>query len=204
MFVLSMIDCFKEVKDPRIDRTKKHHLLDILVIAVTGVLSKCDSWVEIEDFGNVNIEWLKSFLKLENGIPSHDTFSRVFSMINPDLFQKAFQSWVRANFKIEKGEIISIDGKYFKASAKDMPNNKGHRKLLGTINAWASGAGVALAQKKADFDKNSEKKVCRELIELMDVEDCIITMDAAGCDAQTLNKVIEGKGDYCVTIKKNQ
>ena len=200
----SMIEHFSIIKDPRIDRTKKHKLIDILVIAVCGFLSKCETWVDIEDYGNSNLEWLNSFLHLDNGIPSHDTFGRVFSKIDPIEFNKVFYGWVKDNFEIKDGEIICIDGKYMRATASDGNTTKRSKDIKGTVNAFASNAGIALAQKKTNFRDMTEMKVFKELIEIIDVKSCIVTMDAAGCHAETLNAVTHRGGDYSVALKKNQ
>jgi len=200
----NMIEHFSIIRDPRVNRTRKHKLIDILVIAVCGFLCKCETWVDIEEYGLSNIDWLTKILKLENGIPSHDTFGRVFQKIDPIFFNKAFYAWVKDHFEINDGEVIAIDGKYFRATASDGNSIPRPRDTLGSVNAWATKAGVALAQKRADFQNCSEIKVFRELIGIIDVKNCTVTMDAAGCNSETLNAVVDKGGDYCVTLKKNQ
>jgi len=202
---VSLMEAFKIVIDPRINRTKKHKLLDIIVVAVCGTIASCDTWVEIEDFGNERLDWLRSFLELPNGIPSHDTFGRVFAVLDPLEFQKAFYNWTRSVFNISEGEIIAIDGKFFNATDNfDANREKRSKTLLGTVNAWATNAGVALAQKKIDCQKKNEQIIMRDLIDFLYLENCIVTMDAAGSHAQTVNKIIDKGGDYCVPLKNNQ
>ena len=152
----SLFDHFLIVQDPRLKRTQKHKLIDIIIIAVCGVISSCETWVEIEEYGNLKKDWFKNFLELQGGIPSHDTFGRVFSLINPQEFQQAFYNWTKATFNIDNNEIIAMDGKYFKSSL----TKKGDpRSVVGMVSAWASNAGIALAQKKADFKKSGEKQM---------------------------------------------
>lgn len=199
-----MIEHLSVVPDPRINRTKKHKLIDILVIAVCGLVCKCETWVDIEEYGHANIEWLQTFLTLNYGIPSHDTFGRVFALIDHDQFTKAFQDWVKDNFNITEGEIISIDGKYLRGTASDGNTVKRPKDIKGTVNAWASKAGVALAQKQTDFKDKTEQKVFKQMIEILDVKGSVVTMDAAGCHSETVNLVLDKGGDYCVALKKNQ
>lgn len=197
----SLIDHFLIVTDPRINRTKKHNLIDIIVIAVCGVICSCETWVDIEEYGYSKEEWFKKFLELPGGIPSHDTFGRVFSLIDPIEFQKAFYEWTKSVIKITEGEVISMDGKYFRSSL----TKKGDpRSVIGMVSAWASKAGVALAQKKADFKKSGEKQIYRDLIDILDLKGCIVTMDAYGCHADITNRIIEKEGHFVVGLKRNQ
>lgn len=200
----TMMEHFSCLKDPRIHRTKKHNLLDIVVLAVCGMLSKCETWVDIEEYALSREEWFKKFLDLENGIPSHDTFGRVFQLLDPLEFQKCFYDWTKNIFNIEEGEIISLDGKFINGTAEHEGGKSPRKKLIGTVNAWASRAGVVLAQKRMDFESKNEIQVYRELIDFLDLKGHIVTMDAAGCHAETTNKIIEKGGDFCVTLKQNQ
>lgn len=192
---------FLTVTDPRLDRTKKHKLIDIIVIAVCGVISGCETWVEIEEYAEMKYDWFKTFLELPGGTPSHDTFGRVFSIIDPMEFQKAFYEWTKAAFDITEGEIISLDGKYFKSSLTKAGDP---RSILGMVSAWASNAGIALAQRKADFKKSGEKQVYRDLIDALALKGCIVTMDAYGCHADITNEIIKKEGDFLVGLKNNQ
>lgn len=197
----NLFNFFLTVTDPRVNRTKKHNLIDIIVIAVCGVISGCETWVEIEQYADMKQDWFKTFLELPGGIPSHDTFGRVFSILDPVEFQKAFYEWTKAVFEITEGEIISLDGKYFKSSLTKAGDP---RSVLGMVSAWASNAGIALAQKKADFKKSGEKQVYRDLIKTLALKGCIVTMDAYGCHADITNEIIKKEGDFLVGLKKNQ
>ncbi|MCM2351413.1 MAG: ISAs1 family transposase, partial [Bacteriovoracaceae bacterium] len=112
----SLIEHFMIVSDPRINRRKKHNLIDIIVIAICGVICSCETWVDIEEYGQSKEDWFKGFLELPGGIPSHDTFGRVFSLIDPIEFQKAFYEWTKSMIQTTEGEIIAMDGKYFRSS----------------------------------------------------------------------------------------
>ena len=198
---VTMIDCFSIIQDPRLDRTRKHELIDILVLAVCGVICGCDNWVEIAQFGESKKAWFKSFLRLSNGIPSHDTFARVFSLIDSSALQKGFYSWVRENFDVQN-DVIAIDGKYIKSSHGSTTKKK--RSIFGMVNAWSTKAGVALAQLRTDFDKKNEKTVFSNLIEILYLEGSIVTLDANGCHARIANEILDKKGDYFFALKNNQ
>lgn len=197
----SLIDHFLIVSDPRINRRKKHNLIDIIVIAICGVICSCETWVDIEEYGLSKEDWFKQFLELPGGIPSHDTFGRVFSLIDPTEFQKAFYEWTKSVIKITEGEIIAMDGKYFRSSLTKAGDP---RSVIGMVSAWASNAGVALAQKKADFKKSNEKKIYKDLISILEIKGCIVTMDAYGCHADITNEIIKKNGDFAVGLKRNQ
>lgn len=197
----SLIDHFSLIPDPRLDRTKKHKLIDIIVMTVCGLVCKSETWTDIADYADANEDWFRKFLELPGGIPSHDTFGRVFSLIDPMAFQRAFYDWTRSIVSITEGEIISLDGKYNTASLV-VPGDR--RSITGMVSAWASEAGVALAQLKTDFDKTGEKQVYKDLLDFLDVRGCIVTIDAYGCHADITNKIIHNGGDFVVALKKNQ
>lgn len=199
---VSMMEHFSIISDPRVARTQKHNLLDIIIIAVCGVISSCQTWVDISEFGRSKESWFRQFLKLPNGIPSHDTFGRVFSLINPFEFQKAFYDWVQSTVEITEGEVISIDGKYISSSYGSTTKN--NNSIMGVVSAWASRAGVALAQKRIDFDKKNEKQVFKELIEFLTLKGAIVTIDANGCHAEIANKIFDKGGNYFLSLKRNQ
>lgn len=196
----SLIEHFSMVNDPRLDRKKRHNLIDIIVLSVCGVICGCESFVEIEQYGLDKQTWLKTMLLLPGGIPSHDTLGRVFALINPQEFQQAFYQWAQTLVSIQ-GEFISIDGKYIKSSHGATGNSKS---IFGMVNAWASHAGVALAQLRTDYEKTGEKQAFRELIDLLELEGATVTMDANGAHADITNRVVEKKGDFVVGLKKNQ
>ena len=135
----ALMDILEVIPDPRIDRCKKHNLIDILVMAVCGVMSTCETWTEIEDYGNENYDWFSGFLELPNGIPSHDTFGRVFSILNPEQMQMAFLEWVKGLKEILPREVVNIDGKALKASIRERGRP---RSSLSMVSAWATEAGI--------------------------------------------------------------
>jgi len=197
----SLIDHFVLVQDPRIDRTRKHKLIDIIVMTICGLICKSETWTDIADYAESNEDWFRKFLELPGGVPSHDTFGRVFSLIDPKEFQKAFYEWTQSIAEISEGEIIALDGKYNKASLT-VPGDR--RSITGMVSAWASEAGVALAQMKTDFIKTGEKKVYKDLIDFLKIQGCIITIDAYGCHQDITDKIIEKGGDFVIALKRNQ
>jgi predicted transposase YbfD/YdcC len=197
----SLIDHFVLVQDPRINRTRKHKLIDIIVMTICGLICKSETWTDIADYAESNEEWFRKFLELPGGVPSHDTFGRVFSLIDPKEFQKAFYEWTQSIADISEGEIIALDGKYNKASLT-VPGER--RSITRMVSAWASEAGVALAQMKTDFIKTGEKKVYKDLIDFLKIQGCIITIDAYGCHQDNTDKIIEKGGDFVIALKRNQ
>lgn len=186
------------VKDPRIARKKLHLLSDILFIAVCASLCGCDTWEDIYDFGEIREEWLKQYIKLEHGIPSPDTIARVFSLINPDEFETAFRNWVASLYEAtESGRIIAIDGKRVRGTYGE------GKAAIHMIGAFATETGLALAQVKT-ADKSNEITAIPELLDALLLKGCIITLDAMGCQHAIVEKIIDGKGDYVISLKGNQ
>jgi predicted transposase YbfD/YdcC len=191
------------IEDPRVDRTKKHLLIDILVITVLGYMSDNDNWFDEE-----KREWLKTFLELRNGIPSHDTFGRVFALIDPDQFEAAFQNWAieyRKKFlpdtiEPEHRYHIAIDGKKIRGTTD---HKKPHTSAMGMVNAWCSSAGLVLGQKYYDFADHHEKHSTLDLIDMLYLNGCIVTLDANGATQDIFNKIIDKKADFVVGLKKN-
>ncbi len=167
---------FGDLEDPRMERTRRHELLDILTIAICGMICGADSWVDIELFGKSKQGWLAKFLRLPNGIPSHDTFGRVFSRLDPDKFQSCFMDWVAAISEITRGQVIAIDGKTVRGS-HDRANGKD---AIHMVSAWASANHLVLGQIKVD-DKTNEITAIPELLELLELSGCIVIIDAMGC-----------------------
>lgn len=190
---------FSKVKDPRIDRTKRHRLLDILIIAICAVICGADSWVDIELFGKTKIEWLKTFLKLPNGIPSHDTFGRVFAALNPQEFESSFMEWVQAINLLTQGQVIAIDGKQLRGS-----HDRGIGKnAIYMVSAWATENQLVLGQRKVD-DKSNEITAIPNLLKLLEVKGCIVMVDAIGTQTKIAKTIIEQGGDYILAVKENQ
>ena len=192
------IQCFGNIEDPRMDRQKKHKLLDIIGIAVCAAIAGADTWTAVQAFGKSKQTWLSTFLDLENGIPSHDTFGRVFSLLAPDTFQQAFQEWVRAvQGKVEG--VVAIDGKTVRGSH----NRANGRKAIHLVSAWAVDNGISLGHVKVD-DKSNEITAIPELLNLLDLQGCLVTIDAMGCQRDIAQKIVDAGGDYLLAVKGNQ
>lgn len=195
----SIVKHFSKVKDPRIDRTKRHQLLDILIIAICGVICGADSWVDIELFGKTKIAWLKSFLKLPNGIPSHDTFGRVFAALDPEEFESSFMEWVQAINQLTQGQVIAIDGKQLRGS-HDKHTGKS---AIYMVSAWATENQLVLGQRKVD-DKSNEITAIPKLLKLLEIKGCIVTVDAIGTQTKIAKSIVDQGGDYILGVKENQ
>lgn len=194
----SLAAYFSELEDPRIERCKKHELTNIVMIAVCAVICSADSWTEIEDWAKAKQELLKEFLDLPNGIPSHDTFARVFSRLDPKRFQECFGQWLQALRLAPAGEVIAIDGKTLRGSYDRALNQS----PLHCVSAWASSRNVALGQVVVD-DKSNEITAIPQLLELLEIRGCVVTIDAMGCQKEIAGKIRENKADYVLALKKN-
>lgn len=192
-----LVGIFAGIPDFRVDRTKHHKLEDILVIAACTMICLEGSFTEMEEFGLAKREWLEGFLELPNGIPSHDTFRRVFAMLDPQVFLEAFACWTRSVRKICAGEIVAIDGKALRGAldAGEQP------KVI--VGAWAAQAGISLGQVKVD-EKSNEITALPKLLEMLDVRGCIVTIDAMGCQKEAAAKIRDRGGDYVLALKGNQ
>ncbi len=190
---------FSDLEDPRIDRTKLHKLLDILIIAICAVIAGADNWEDVEEFGNVRMEWFKTFLELPNGIPSHDTFTRVFAHLDPEQFQACFMCWMNAVSDVMGGQVIAVDGKVLRRS-----RDKGIGKAaIDMVSAWATANRLVLGQAKVD-EKSNEITAIPQLLEALEVSGCIVTIDAMGCQTEIAEKIIEREADYVLALKENQ
>ena len=195
----SIVEHFDDIEDIRIERGKKHKLIDIITISICAVVCGADGWIDIEMYGIARKKWLEKFLELPNGIPSHDTFARVFSQINPDEFNKSFLSWIKGISKITAGEIIAFDGKQSRNSG-DEKNGQG---VINTVSAWAASNRLVLGQKKVE-GKSNEITALPELIKILDLSGCIVTIDAMGCQKEIVKAIVEKDADYVIAVKKNQ
>lgn len=195
---ITLLDHFTNLTDPRIDRTKDHKLIDILAIAICGMLCGADNWVAMEEYGKAKEKWLKQFLELPNGIPSHDTISRVFARIDPKEFEQCFRDWVKAIGQLVPGEIISIDGKTVKHSGS---KSKG-KKAIHIVNAWATEQRLVLGQVKVN-NKSNEITAIPELIKVLELSGCIVTIDAMGTQTKIAQLIQDAGADYCLALKDN-
>ncbi|PSB08435.1 ISAs1 family transposase [Pleurocapsa sp. CCALA 161] len=195
---ITLIDHFSGLTDPRVERTKEHKLIDILTIAICGMISGADNWVAMEQYGNSKEEWLKQFLELPNGIPSHDTIGRVFARIDPNEFEQCFRDWVKEIAQLLPGETISIDGKTLKHSG-----SKGiGKKAIHLVNAWASEQRLVLGQTKV-HDKSNEITAIPELIKVLELSGCLVTIDAMGTQTDIAQLIQDAGADYCLALKGN-
>ena len=193
-----LLTSFSRLTDPRLDRRKRHLLMDIVVIAVCAVVCGADDWVSIESFGRAKYDWFKEFLSLPNGIPSHDTFGRVFSLLSPDEFEAGFLRWVsQLRFKTP-GEIVAVDGKTLRRSH----DKKDGRSAIHMVSAWASDNRLILGQRKTDA-KSNEITALPELLQVLDLSGCIVTIDAMGCQKNIAELIINQQADYVLTLKAN-
>lgn len=192
---------FGSLTDPRINRKKRHLLMDITALSICAVIAGADGWEAIQTFGEAKYEWLKSFLLLPNGIPSHDTIRRVFARLSPKELQERFCAWMEEVAQLLVGEVIAIDGKTLRHSFKKVEKEK--KGAIHMISAWAASNGVVLAQLKTE-EKSNEITAIPELLKLLSVEKCLVTIDAMGCQTKIAKQIIDDGGDYILTVKDNQ
>ena len=190
---------FSILPDPRLERTKKHLLIDILFIAVCTVICGGEGFTDMELFGEAKQEWLRTLLALPHGIPSHDTFGRVFSQLDPKEFGECFLRWSAALHAATKGEVIALDGKTLRHSFDTATGQS----ALHLVSAWASANGLALGQLKVD-GKSNEITALPALLQLLDVKGRVVTMDAMGCQKELAGQIVEQQGDYVLCLKGNQ
>jgi predicted transposase YbfD/YdcC len=196
--VLSLEKSFADIQDPRVDRTKLHKLQDIIIIAICAVICGAEDWVDIEQFGKEKREWLGSILELPNGIPSHDTFCRVFARINPQEFEQCFFEWVNSLTEAVRG-VVAIDGKTLRRSH----DKKNGQKPLHMVSAWASENRLVLVQ-RATEKKSNEITAIPKLLELLDLKGCIVTIDAMGAQKKIVTQIVDQCGEFAIALKKNQ
>ena len=190
---------FATLTDPRVYRTKEHLLLDIVLIAICAVVCGADGWVEVAEFGETKAGWFGRFLKLPNGIPSHDTFGRVFAALDADEFQRCFLEWVQAVNVMTAGQVIAIDGKTLRRSH----DKRRGKAALHVVSAWASANALVLGQVATEA-KSNEITAIPELLRLLDLKGCIVTIDAAGTQTAIAEQIVAGEGDYVLALKGNQ
>lgn len=193
------VEVFGGLEDPRVDRTKKHLLLDIIAIAICSVIAGAESWEEMEDFARDQYAWLIGFLNLPNGIPSHDTISRVFGALNPAEFQKACMEWFRSIKELEPETVVALDGKTLRGSARKRTGLKG----LHIVNAWSCANGMSLGQCKVD-SKSNEITAIPKLLKQLALKGAIVTLDAMGCQKKITKDIHEAGAEYVIAVKKNQ
>ena len=194
-----LIEHFSKLEDPRVDRNKKHELIDVIVLCVCAVLSGAEGWCDIEEFGRTKLDWLRRYVPLANGIPVDDTIARIISALSVSGFQECFLSWMEDVVKLSDGEIIALDGKTHRRSH----DRKRGVKALHMVSAWACRNGVVLGQVKTQ-EKSNEIVAVPELLGKLELKGCIVTLDAMGCQRTIAKQVKEGGGDYVLALKRNQ
>ena len=192
-------EIFSSIKDPRIDRTKKHSLLDIICLSLCGVIAGCESFEEVSDFGKSHESWFRGFLGLENSIPSHDTFERVFAMLDHEQFQHSCIEWFKQINELIPETIIAIDGKTLRGSSRKQKSLKG----LHIVNAWSCANSMVLGQIKVD-DKSNEITAIPQILDVLSIKGAIVTIDAMGAQKQIVKKIISQDPDYVISLKGNQ
>lgn len=194
-----MKEYFKELKDPRQEAKVMHNMVQTIIMVICAVIAGCDVWQDIADFCRVKEEWFRESigLELKNGIPSHDTFSRIFQLMDPKEFERSFREWVQDCCQLKKGQTISLDGKTVRGSKCDS------KKAIHMVSAWAGEAKVVLGQMVTD-EKSNEITAVPELLELLDIKGCVITADAMSCQTAIVEKINEKHADYVIQLKDNQ
>jgi predicted transposase YbfD/YdcC len=195
---IALVEHFAGLKDPRADN-RRHMLIDILAIAICAAICGADSWEDIELFGEAKKEWFKTFLELRHGIPSADTFGRVFGALAPEQFQTAFTRWIQSVSTVTQGEVIAIDGK----TARGSHDRQSGKAAIHMVNAWASVNRLVLGQRKVN-DKSNEITAIPELLQTLALSGCIVTIDAMGCQREIARQIVEQEADYVLTLKENQ
>jgi predicted transposase YbfD/YdcC len=186
------------MQDPRVERTRRHLLSDIVFIAIAAILCGAGSWDEMERFGKAKKAWLKSFLPLPHGIPSHDTFNRVFQALAPEELEKSFLHWVSSMAQLTQGEVVAIDGKSLRGT-----RSVDGKSIVHMVSAWAGANNLVLAQCKTEA-KSNEITTIPELLRVLELSGATVTIDAIGCQKQIARQIVEQKADYILAVKENQ
>lgn len=190
---------FGSVEDPRVAYLVRHPLMNIITIALCAIIAGADNWSEVATFGERRKEWLGRFLDLRQGTPSHDTFSNLFGMLDPRQLQNGFISWVQAIYQRMTGAVVAVDGKKLRHSF----DTASAQPMITMVNAWATEAELVLGQLKVD-DASNEITAIPELLRLLDLHGCIVTIDAIGCQRDIAAQIVEQGADYLLAVKSNQ
>jgi len=195
--ISSLTDHFSIIIDPRVNRTRDHELIDVLVIGLCCVICGGESFYDMEHFGKAKFDWFKTFLKLPNGVPSHDTFNRVFCALDPRQFLNSFLSWTQSVRAAIPGEIVALDGK---ALRRAIDSGAGPRCI---VSAWAEDNGLVLGQLEVD-GKSNEITAVPQLLRALELSGCIVTLDAMGCQKKIAREIKEADAEYVLALKGNQ
>jgi predicted transposase YbfD/YdcC len=190
---------FGSLEDPRVERTKRHSMTDILVLSICGFVCGINTWVDLEEFAELREEWFRSFLELPNGIPSHDTFGRFFAALDPEAFSRCFSTWMQSVAQTTEGEVVAIDGKTLRRSF----DRASAKAAIHMVSAWAAENGVVLGQVRTD-EKSNEITAIPKLLETLHLQGCIVTIDAMGCQKAIVKDIVDKGADYVISLKGNQ
>ena len=191
-------NCFSNIKDPRVEGRTDYPVIEIIFLCISSIICGMDGWEDIEEFGQHNLDWLKRFFPFEKGIPRHDTIARVISRLSPKGLQDSFVSWVQSISNLTDGEVIAIDGKRARRSY-DKKNNKS---AIHMVSAWACTNGIVLGQRKTQ-DKSNEITAIPELLKVLEIKGCIITIDAMGTQKEIAKTIKDKEADYVLALKGN-
>ena len=194
----SFLMYFSEMKDPRVERTKRHLLSDLMFITIAAVLSGAETWNAIEDYGLAKQQWLKTILELPNGIPSHDTFNRLFAAVDPNEFERVFLKWIKSIQKQTDGEVVSLDGKTMRGTRIN-----GSKYATHIVSAWADKNELILGQIKVN-QKSNEITAIPKLLDALLLEGTTVTIDAMGCQKKIARKIVSKRANYILSVKDNQ
>lgn len=189
---------FSGVNDPRVERNREHRLDEMLLIAIAAVLSGAESWNDMAEFGEEKLPWLKTFLVLPGGIPSHDTFNRVFAALDPEQLEAGFVAWVSSLAKLTAGGVVAIDGKSLRGTRE-----AGKKSLVHMVSAWSEANNLVLGQRKVD-EKSNEIKAIPKLLDALELTGTVVTIDAMGCQREIAAQIVDKQADYVLALKGNQ
>jgi len=197
--ITTLKEQFGTLNDPRAQHSIEHLLIDLMLITICAVICGAQSWVEIENYGIAKQEWLQTFLELPNGIPSHDTFARIFARLRPEELQQCFLNWVQAVFEITEGQLIALDGKALRGSYE-----RGSKQgMIHLVSAWAIQNRIVLGQRKVN-EKSNEITAIPELLRVLDLAGSVVSIDAMGCQTAIAEQIVAQGGDYVLALKGNQ
>ena len=194
-----LIEHFETLPDPRVDRTKRYPLNEIILLIISGTVSGCDGWKSLKDFGEAKLEWLRKFLPYNEGIPVDDTLARVMRKLDTKAFQTCFIRWVKSVSDATSGDVVAIDGKTLRRSH----NRRDDVAAIHMVSAWSSENGLVLGQEKT-AEKSNEITAIPKLLDVLELKGCIVTIDAMGCQTAIAEKIIKKKADYVLALKGNQ
>ena len=194
-----LIECFETRPDPRVERTKRYPLIEVILLIIAGTVSGCDGWKSLKDFGEAKLDWLRKFLPYKEGIPVDDTLARVMRKLETKAFQACFMEWIQSVSDVTSGDIIAIDGKTLRRSH----DRRAGVPTIHMVSAWSSENGLVLGQEKT-AEKSNEITAIPQLLDVLEIKGCIITIDAMGCQTAIAEKIIQKKADYILALKGNQ